>query len=489
MTEKGVSHRTNDCAVKLEFIFGVLALAFMWAAFWSVIAVDQMVAGADMTIPVEFAISLAIGQATSVALCLVILHRASRFLCRLPATLGLSIAVAIALSLFFWVVGSSFGANIVLGMIVGLTAGLLWVQAALFLSRVPAKAIAITLASSSLFGAAIIFLRGILEPNAADIFFVAMIPLSLALFYLAYRFKGEGPARRHGVMPAESHYLKSVRENFFKNRTLYVVIFVFALVFGMQIGLGADTARAFPGYAALSFSIPGVLLLITYYGFNRSINFRTLCLVVLLSTIVSLLPWGFDTALTLSLRKVIVYAAFTLFDLSVIATLVEVGSIENTPSAIPMLIGRAFIMIGVVAGMLLALTASAGLVSQPILDSASVVTLVAVFALFTLIRQIFNPKREGDEPERPFYEAIRRVSEGHGLSARESEILLFLAKGYNAQRIQNELTISQNTVKSHIYHIYSKLNVHTQQEAILVVEGIMASIKDGRLEESMVARR
>ena len=114
MTEKGVSHRTNDCAVKLEFIFGVLALAFMWAAFWSVIAVDQMVAGADMTIPVEFAISLAIGQATSVALCLVILHRASRFLCRLPATLGLSIAVAIALSLFFWVVGSSFGANIVL---------------------------------------------------------------------------------------------------------------------------------------------------------------------------------------------------------------------------------------------------------------------------------------------------------------------------------------------------------------------------------------
>ena len=104
MTEKGVSHRTNDCAVKLEFIFGVLALAFMWAAFWSVIAVDQMVAGADMTIPVEFAISLAIGQATSVALCLVILHRASRFLCRLPATLGLSIAVAIALSLFFWVV-------------------------------------------------------------------------------------------------------------------------------------------------------------------------------------------------------------------------------------------------------------------------------------------------------------------------------------------------------------------------------------------------
>ena len=168
-------------------------------------------------------------------------------------------------------------------------------QAALFLSRVPAKAIAITLASSSLFGAAIIFLRGILEPNAADIFFVAMIPLSLALFYLPIDSR-RGTCPRHGVMPAESHYLKSVRENFFKNRTLYVVIFVFALVFGMQIGLGADTARAFPGYAALSFSIPGVLLLITYYGFNRSINFRTLCLVVLLSTIVSLLPWDLTRA-------------------------------------------------------------------------------------------------------------------------------------------------------------------------------------------------
>lgn len=73
---------------------------------------------------------------------------------------------------------------------------------------------------------------------------------------------------------------------------------------------------------------------------------------------------------------------------------VEVGSIESTPSAIPMLVGRTFIMAGGVVGMVLSFSVVAGLTTQQVLDSLSVVVLVAVFALFTLIQQIFNPKRE-----------------------------------------------------------------------------------------------
>lgn len=45
---------------------------------------------------------------------------------------------------------------------------------------------------------------------------------------------------------------------------------------------------------------------------------------------------------------------FALFELSVDAALVEAGSIEKMPSAIPRLISRVFIMVGVVTAQLAA---------------------------------------------------------------------------------------------------------------------------------------
>lgn len=45
-----------------------------------------------------------------------------------------------------------------------------------------------------------------------------------------------------------------------------------------------------------------------------------------------------------------------------------------------------------------------------------------------------------------------------------------LAKGRNGRFIMEHYVISRNTVKSHIKHIYSKLDVHSQQELIDMVE-------------------
>ena len=46
---------------------------------------------------------------------------------------------------------------------------------------------------------------------------------------------------------------------------------------------------------------------------------------------------------------------------------------------------------------------------------------------------------------------------------RETDVLRYLAKGRNAAYIQNKLTISPHTVKSHIYSIYRKTDIHSQQ--------------------------
>ncbi len=76
-----------------------------------------------------------------------------------------------------------------------------------------------------------------------------------------------------------------------------------------------------------------------------------------------------------------------------------------------------------------------------------------------------------DKSESELFEArCAAVAKLYQLSPRETEILGYLAKGRNAAYIQEELTISPHTVKSHIYNIYRKLDIHSQQKLMDFVE-------------------
>ncbi len=59
-----------------------------------------------------------------------------------------------------------------------------------------------------------------------------------------------------------------------------------------------------------------------------------------------------------------------------------------------------------------------------------------------------------------------RVAEGSGLSARETEILQLLIRGYSYKMIAAELNIALETVRAHIKKIYRKLQVNSATEAI-----------------------
>lgn len=58
------------------------------------------------------------------------------------------------------------------------------------------------------------------------------------------------------------------------------------------------------------------------------------------------------------------------------------------------------------------------------------------------------------------------VTVRHGLTDRESEILLLLARGRSSTYIGEALYLSPNTVRGHIKNIYAKLGVHSKQEII-----------------------
>jgi DNA-binding CsgD family transcriptional regulator len=58
------------------------------------------------------------------------------------------------------------------------------------------------------------------------------------------------------------------------------------------------------------------------------------------------------------------------------------------------------------------------------------------------------------------------------LSARESEVMACMIRGYDVRRIAHELYISENTVRYHSKNIYRKLNVHSKQEVLAIYESV-----------------
>ena len=56
--------------------------------------------------------------------------------------------------------------------------------------------------------------------------------------------------------------------------------------------------------------------------------------------------------------------------------------------------------------------------------------------------------------------------QGAGLTARESEVLALIAKGFNFGEIARLLEVSPHTINAHVKKIYQKLAVHSRGEAV-----------------------
>lgn len=70
------------------------------------------------------------------------------------------------------------------------------------------------------------------------------------------------------------------------------------------------------------------------------------------------------------------------------------------------------------------------------------------------------------EVELTIQEMVQAIDPRFGLSVRERQILELFAQGRSANWIADFLTISKNTVRSHLRAIYTKLDVHTRQELL-----------------------
>lgn len=85
------------------------------------------------------------------------------------------------------------------------------------------------------------------------------------------------------------------------------------------------------------------------------------------------------------------------------------------------------------------------------------------------VSDLFKPARMDaavEVPQDALLSLCRELAEEFGLTAREEQVLVLLARGRSVPYIEQELSISTSTAKTHVRHIYDKLGVHNKQELL-----------------------
>lgn len=104
-------------------------------------------------------------------------------------------------------------------------------------------------------------------------------------------------------------------------------------------------------------------------------------------------------------------------------------------------------------------------------NCAALFSLLAFSVLFFDLRDptlalMFSDfqKHEGEASPDALQSACDTAAAAYGLTAREAEVLLLLCQGRTRAYIAETLYLSENTVRGHTQHIYTKLDVHTKTE-------------------------
>lgn len=193
-------------------------------------------------------------------------------------------------------------------------------------------------------------------------------------------------------------------------------------------------------------------------------------------------PWNTFAALPL-------FAFVYLFDYTNSSVLSLRGNLLSVSPCYCYAKGRFFIIFGQAAGWFVG-----GLIGSdfargalPIVSVFLIVLLCVYITVATIkpdkypIMSEFSPEEQAltaemppppPEPviERPYKRKCTQATMAYDLTPREGEILFYLAKGRNAKYIADQLYVAERTVKTHTYHIYQKMGIHSQQELIDIVE-------------------
>ena len=273
-----------------------------------------------------------------------------------------------------------------------------------------------------------------------------------------------------------------------------------AVAYGVVFGLGIGSTTQLAGSEALYSGIAVMLLLGAFTAWlcirflskriEQAGSFRLLFPVL----IIALIPMSFLQGIPAVACNLLVLGCYVFFesvDLDLALTLAERNHASRVYLAATC---QAFLYLGMAGGHIVGLVATSSGIMDYAMLSAAALAMVVVLALFVTFASVSPLAGQEDKP------AVIPVSEeenatvGHwklrcdtvarqaGLSARETEVFMLLAKGRGVEHIQNKLCISSHTVKTHVYNIYRKMGIGSREELLDAVEA--AVVGEGGSEEA-----
>lgn len=126
-----------------------------------------------------------------------------------------------------------------------------------------------------------------------------------------------------------------------------------------------------------------------------------------------------------------------------------------------------------IGGLLGEMQLSSRDITSSVLISLSLLLVASMLILVRRMDAIRNypsaPNSNSSSRKSAFVD-YRTFAESQGLTPRQTEVLGCLATGRSSAYIAKQLNISENTAKAHVSKIYEKLNVHSRDELLDLLE-------------------
>ena len=74
---------------------------------------------------------------------------------------------------------------------------------------------------------------------------------------------------------------------------------------------------------------------------------------------------------------------------------------------------------------------------------------------------------------------VTQAAKAYGLSPREEEVLCAIMAGQTRSQIARTFVVSEETVKTHVKHVYRKLGVNSREELSRLVSEVSAPASSG----------
>jgi hypothetical protein len=341
--------------IEVEVVIGTLALAFAWATLW-MWHFAGFLGPSDQSVVSPVVVTKSLGTLLGITFFWLFYKRWPQMAESVPMIIILSLlSLAAALSFSFVDAFKQMNLEVLVWAIYGFLNATIWLESAIFLVRRTTFEAVTVLVISSLLGALCVIASTMLPMFISQILAALLIPLSLSGFCLSHRLQSpqaqiyfKGLAKKLPKEPAFANILG----NYLK---FFQVVFVLGLIYGFCMVNSFAKLNQTPvaPVAAIALLMPGLITLVTYFIIKRTVNLKTLDSVILLITVTALLPTLFMPPETMWIFALLSFVAFNLFDLSAIATQVEIGKTSETPGVAIIVLGRLILFMGITFGLFL----------------------------------------------------------------------------------------------------------------------------------------